>query len=65
MMPTKHHVVQLEVYNKAMKGGNKGIDITDSISQRKSVRAFRPDAVPQDVLIQIASLLRDAGSIGD
>lgn len=41
------------------------MDIAEAISQRKSVRAFRPDAVPQDVLIQITSLLRDAGSIGD
>lgn len=38
------------------------MDIADAISQRKSIRAFRPDAVPQEILKEIMELALRAPS---
>jgi len=54
-------------YNTANKGGNKthSMDISEAINQRKSIRAFKPDPVPQEVLAEIIELALRAPSWGN
>jgi len=53
------------VYDEASKGGRKAMDIIEAISQRRSIRAFKPDLVPQEILGEIIELSLRAPSWGN